>query len=356
MYDIDLYTYKEKPYMTCGKYVCSPLDEPGNNKYLFEKESHVYTYLDNKNPIIFRNFVGEDYDIINHKFFKLNRPGPKAEETKEKENQENKNLPKKAQEPPKKIKPKSLKKMKRSASTSNIPEVSYLNATNVGMSDMFFKRLTRKRNLSNHQMKEKNYSTGIFKPNKYFQSFHRKMSFQDVFGYPQPLKGSTREEECNYRINKLKDNVNISLRKQRSNSCVNINNHSLNEFTMKNLPRTDFSSINKKKRSDYFKFYTKVMNQSLNIPHDDLIKEEENKVLINKNNELKNKIEEQTNDAFLSKTKLPDIRKMPKTNQVSRTIKMGITKEMGEKYNPFSFVLKTNQIKGRNYTGGIFQY
>ena len=39
-----------------------------------------------------------------------------------------------------------------------------------------------------------------------------------------------------------------------------------------------------------------------------------------------------------------------------RRVKTGITKFIGEKYNPYAFVIEKTNIKARNYTGGIFQY
>ena len=67
MYDIDIYTYKEKPETNSGKYNIYPLNDKGNDKYYFKKESHVTTYIDYLNPIIYNHIVGGGKETLTNK-------------------------------------------------------------------------------------------------------------------------------------------------------------------------------------------------------------------------------------------------------------------------------------------------
>ena len=64
MYDIDIYTYKDKPETNSGKYNIYLLNEKGNDKYYFKKESHVTTYVDYLNPIIYKHIVGGEREKL----------------------------------------------------------------------------------------------------------------------------------------------------------------------------------------------------------------------------------------------------------------------------------------------------
>ena len=64
MYDIDIYTYKDKPETNSGKYNIYLLNEKGNDKYYFKKESHVTTYIDDLNPIIYKHIVGGEREKL----------------------------------------------------------------------------------------------------------------------------------------------------------------------------------------------------------------------------------------------------------------------------------------------------
>lgn len=191
-----------------------------------------------------------------------------------------------------------------------------------------------------------------FKLNKYFKSFHKKMSFEDVYGYPQPLKRDTKSDLCNNQIYFLRekmDNCSMELKgKNKSN---------LKGFDVNHLPRTD-STLLGKKYSNFFEAFTKSLNHSINVNHSNLLRGKDNELLIKNGDNLRKKLLMQINDKFLQKNRLPDIRKVADTNSqlVLNNIRNGFSKAFSDKYNPGAYDILKPNIKGRNYIGGVFQY
>ena len=174
------------------------------------------------------------------------------------------------------------------------------------------------------------------------------MTYQDIFGYPKPINLKTRGNRYNHKISLLKNNVESTIQDEHERS------KSLSKpqtFFIDKIPRND--NLNKK-NSEKFDFYTTNLNKSINVNHSGLLNRKEEESLIEKNNYFKDIILNQTNPQFLKKSKLPDIRKVANCYSKIRIIKEGLTKNMGEKYNPYLYV-KDKLIKGRNYIGGVFQ-
>ena len=315
MYDIDIYSYKDQPEVNNGKYNIYPLNEKGVRKYYLNKESHAITYLSHINPIIFEHILGKKYeDLIKKEETKeptiedvkednlIQKPIEKKEtkkETEEKKEREDKGLFE-----------KKLTKI------NNNRKLSY----NKSCDDIFEKSQRR------------------YKPNKYFRQFHRKMGFEDVFGYPMPLKKETKGDIINNEISFLKDEISSSISK-RSQSTLNIHSP-----TAKPSHLTPFS------------IYTKNLNHSMNIHQSSSLNSTDTQSMASKNKELRKKLLQQTNQSFLKKIKLPDIRKVANTRDLIRRLPLGFTKYMSEKYNKEAFVDNKANVKGRNYVGGIFQY
>ena len=72
--------------------------------------------------------------------------------------------------------------------------------------------------------------------------------------------------------------------------------------------------------------------------------------------EMKNNLFNQTSKTFLKKYHLPDIIKIADSRQVIRRQKIGLSKEMGEKYNPYSLFPPSKNRTGRNYVGDLFKH
>lgn len=352
MYDIDIYTYKEKPETNSGKYNIYPLNDKGNDKYYFKKESHVTTYIDYLNPIIYNHIVGGGKETLTNKENETNKEN--VDSNKNDKESENKNRV---------IQPTS-KKMKRAASTQLIKSSKKKpmtnNYQNFDSTNVFFEKMINieRKNKNKERLSHNNSCDNIydrsdkkFKVNKYFQQFHRKVNFEDVFGYPMPLNKTTRGNIYNNEISFLKDEMKTT---QKLRPQTHLKQRESN-FDIRNLPRTD-SFIKNKNYSTFFNSFTKKLNESINVNHSNLLDNNEQEQVLNKNNDLRHKLIEQTNKQFLEKAKLPDIRKIANRNTVIRRVKTGITKFLGEKYNPYAFVIAKQNTKARNYTGGIFQY
>ena len=61
-------------------------------------------------------------------------------------------------------------------------------------------------------------------------------------------------------------------------------------------------------------------------------------------------------DEFLKQYHLPNILKIADSKQVIRNQKIGLSKEMGEKYNPYSLIVPSKNRTGRNYIGDLFKH
>lgn len=371
MYDIDIYSYKDQPETNSGKYNAYPLNDQGVHKYYLQKESHATTYLNYLNPIIYNHIVGQEKKTLTTRDSngkEINEIPIQNEINKENINEKN-NMNEKVDNPDnieqnipnnrqknfinsfpvnqfKKIKPMKMK-------------TARANYQNFESTNVFFERLRRTRSQTkmgknyscDNILDNENNEEKRFKLNKYFKQFHRKIGFKDIFGYPKPLNCTTRGDIYNNEISSLNDEINSTLDQKSQNQSKKTKNN----FDIRNIPRTD-SFINNKKYSNYFTSFTKKLNQSININHSNLLEKGEDKVIVNKISELKKKLSNQINQKFLEKMKLPDIRKIANCNKVISKVKVGTHKNLGEKYNPFAFVLNQTTTKGRNYTGGIFQY
>jgi hypothetical protein len=72
--------------------------------------------------------------------------------------------------------------------------------------------------------------------------------------------------------------------------------------------------------------------------------------------ELKVNLFNQTSQSFLKKYHLPDVIKIAGSRQLIRNQKIGLSKEMGEKYNPYSLIPPSKNRIGRNYVGDLFKH
>lgn len=311
MYDIDIYSYKDKPEVNNGKYNIYPLNDKGIKKYYLNKESHATTYLSHINPIIFEHILGKQYEDL---LEKEETKEPTKEDLKQ-DNTIEKNETKKEISEKKERQDKVLFE-KKLTNINNNRKLSY----NKSCDDIFEK------------------SRRPYKPNKYFRQFHRKMGFEDVFGYPMPLKKETKGDIINNEISFLKDNI-TSVMSKCSQSPVMIKS-----LRMKPSHQTPFS------------LYTKNLNHSMNIHYSASLDSTDTQSMGSKNKELRKKLLEQTKQSFLKKIKLPDIRRVANTRDLIRRLPLGFTKYMSEKYNPDAFVDNKANKKGRNYVGGLFQY
>ena len=72
--------------------------------------------------------------------------------------------------------------------------------------------------------------------------------------------------------------------------------------------------------------------------------------------EMKNNLCNQTSIKFLKRYHLPDLIKIANSKQVISKQKIGFSKEMGEKYNPYSLIIPSKNLTRRNFFGALFEY
>jgi hypothetical protein len=370
MYDIDLYTYKDRPIIDEDSVKIYPLNDQGMTKYLLQKESHVCTYLDKikQNPSILNDFTShnngnsEPFNSpqiippieVNVKEPKINDKPVISSKIHPQSNRNAKvNLYKKS------MLSNSMDRLSKKQNDyynqlfySKKPDLS--ENTNTYFENVQRSILTsRKKNLekyaslnNNNNKQQRKYenvqSPSHLKLNKYFKSCHKKMTFEDIFGYPYPLNEKSRGNVYNNEISFLKEEMNCV-----ENANTNMNNNNHNTRNGKKL-----------RYSNSFISFAKGLNRSMNIKEESInrLDTKDNLKLKNINCEMKNKLQQQTNQEFLMKNKLPDIRLIANGSDVVRKIRNGLCKQLGEKYDPFAYVIEKPQIKGRNYYGGLFKY
>ena len=103
--------------------------------------------------------------------------------------------------------------------------------------------------------------------------------------------------------------------------------------------------------SSLFKSYNDKMGHTLNcINNSKGIRQAMNE------DEMRNNLFNQTSKEFLKRNHLPDIIRIADSRQVIRRQKIGLSKEMGEKYNPYSLIAPSKNRTGRNYVGDLFKH
>ena len=106
-----------------------------------------------------------------------------------------------------------------------------------------------------------------------------------------------------------------------------------------------------KASSSLFQSYNDKMGHTLNC-----IKSSSGLRKAMNEDEMRNNLFNQTSGSFLKKYHLPNILKIADSKQVIRNQKIGLSKEMGEKYNPYSLIVPSKNRTGRNYIGDLFKH
>ena len=344
MLDIDIYSYKKKPIFSNKKFSCFPLDDKGLRKYYFGKDSHVRQFLDTKNFDLMKKLMQKkktniteenEFDINKNNFQSSSIDINNVELTNEKQepinesdtNQKNKVI-------------KIKKKLKDDPNRKYVENILFKNKLLKNKSNKFngdFKKCLSVKNMSVDKINKYNSNSQnipiIYKPNLYFQSFHKKMSFEDIFGYNQSFQNKKLSDYYNISMSHLKDNLsNISYDKKH--------NHQ--------------NSHNKKLKESSSQLLQNNINFSLGI-NDTKSEDENNKILKKQNQSLKEVLLNQTNQNFLKKNCLPDIRKIADNYDLISKINSKNPKYLGEKYNPHNYTIDIKSIRGTNYIGNKFK-
>ena len=314
MYNINLYSYWKKPFTKGKNFTIHPLDEPGKEKY-FSKESHCARYFKRTDPFVFKSILGTDYNtLINQQQEDINTLN---------------NIKSK----------RESKTINKNIETDN-HKSNYLpteeDEKNIDNSN--FIQNNRYNTCGNESELEKTKQFKNFKSQKLIRPYHRKKNFKDIYGYENIYKYKTKPERYMNIINNIKY-ANISEDKNRYK-------RKYDGFTTYEIPLINVN--NKEIKNDSF---------STRLKHtlDCLKKTDGGRNAMNEE-ELKLNLFNQTSKQFLKKYHLPDVIKIASSTQLIRRQKIGLSKEMGEKYNPYSLIPPSKNRIGRNYVGDLFKH
>ena len=319
MYNIDLYTYWKKPYISGKNFSVRPLDEEGKETYYSDK-SHVKHYLKRTDPFVFKSIVGVDYntlvrqqkdDIQMLKNLKEKGFNPKETTPINKEST--------PQEAEKDIHQTHSPQEQININTLNNPDIHKEENAYFNNKQKIFKPY--------------NSQTG-------FRPYNKKRNFKDTYGYENITSFKSNGEKYQYTINSMKKNnyyENDDFRPKRK----------YDGFTVSECPVIQKNRPN----SASFDYFNNRINQTLNC----LNKRDGERTAMNEE-EMKNNLFNQTSTYFLKKHHLPDVVKIADSRQVIRRQKIGLSKEMGEKYNPYSLIAPSKNRTGRNYVGDLFKH
>ena len=325
MYNIDLYHYDKEPYIENRKFSIHPLDDEGKEKY-YSNQSHNVHYFKRTDPFVFKSILGVDYDTLVRQqkedisaMNNVNQPIPNLEKKEEipkiNENTINQNF---------------------NADNNNMQIGKHLNQYEES------KNLPNKNDINSYNYKNSNHVPLKFRKaisSSNMRPYIKYKDFKDIYGYDNVSTFKSNGEKYLYAINKMK--------KVPYNKINNRNRKKYDGFTAYDVPVIE----PKKPPSSLFQNYNEQIGHTLKcINNSSGIRKAMN------NDEMRNNLFNQTSRGFLKINHLPDIIKIADSRQVIRKQRMGLSKEMGEKYNPYSLIAPSKNRTGRNYIGDLFKH
>ena len=325
MYNINLYSYWKKPFSLGKNFSIRPLDDEGKEKY-YSDQSHCRHYLKRTDPFVFKSIVGVDYNTLVRQqkediemLNKLKDKGFNVKSDTQIKNEPNSNT------------------IERSMHKTNyVPneEMNTINNPNI--------------NNNNEEIQNEEYNTYNENKNTYrpyltqngFRPYNKKRDFKATYGYENKTRFKSNGEKYLYSINSMKKNNfngDDEFRPPRK----------YDGFTVTEAPVIERTRPN----SASFDYFNNKINQTLHC----LNKRDGIRKAMNEE-EMKNNLFNQTSNRFLKKYHLPDVVKMANARQVITRQKIGLSKEMGEKYNPYSLIAPSKNRTGRNYVGDLFKH
>jgi len=321
MYNIDLYTYWKKPFSFGKNFTVHPLDEEGKETYYSDK-SHCRHYLKRTDPFVFKSIIGADYDTLvrqqKEDIEMLNK-------LKSKEKSFNSGRKTPVQEDKKDNDIETGTHMANYATTE--PGINTINNPNINGETY-------------NDYKRKQYSLNPYHTQTGFRPYNKRRDFKDIYGYEIKTSFKSNGEKYLHSINSMKNNNFNEVDEFRPT-------RKYDGFTVTEAPIIERTRPN----TSSFDYFNNKISQTLNC----LNKRDGIRKAMNEE-EMKNNLFNQTSMSFLKRNHLPDVVKMADTRQVIRRQKIGLSKEMGEKYNPYSLIAPSKNRTGRNYVGDLFKH
>jgi hypothetical protein len=320
MYNIDIYSYWKKPFSKQSNktryFSIHPLDEPGKHKMFFTDESHLVHYLKRTDPFVFKSIVGCDYEtLVKQQEEKIKKMEQLRNETNNFQNLNNTNNNNTQQ----------LNQTNRMHVTNyenekqNYIDDNNINNTNYNTNFNEFQNETRK------NRPQSSINSG----------YRKKKNFKDIYGYEQNTNFKNNEDRTLYEINNLKKYGLVEEEKVKPN-------YSKFGFDSTNVPVFKTN----RPQSSTMRNFNNSLAKSVGF----------NQSGLDENQRMRNNLFNQTSRAFCQKHKLPNLAKIAGQRQVIRNMKIGNSKEMGEKYFPEAFIPPTKNRTGRNYVGDLFKH
>jgi hypothetical protein len=330
MYNIDLYTYWKKPFSLGKNFSIRPLDDEGKETY-YSDQSHCKHYLKRTDPFVFKSIVGVDYNTLvrqqKEDIEMLNKLKEKgfntkgATSTKVEQNENN---------------------VERSMHKTNYApneEINTINNPNIN-NEQVNNQDVHHEEINNYNSFNGNRSFRPYNTQNGFRPYNKKRDFKATYGYENKTRFKSNGEKYLYSINSMKKNNfngDDEVRPKRR----------YDGFTVTEAPVIERSRPN----TASFDYFNNKISQTLNC----LNKRDGERKAMNEE-EMKTNLFNQTSAAFLKRHHLPDVVKIANSRQVIRRQKIGLSKEMGEKYNPYALIPPSKNRTGRNYVGDLFKH
>ena len=321
MYNIDLYTYTDKPFTQTKKFTIHPLDEPGKEKY-YSDQSHCRHYLKRTDPFVFKSIIGMDYETL--------------------KNQQKEDIERlHTLQSPIATEPKNLKTISNTLNQDTVQRgmhvTNFPSEEQNKTCDDNYPNINKR--YINTEISPSIKNKKLFKSHSSFRPYIKPKDFKAIYGYENASRFKTKAEKFNHIISMLKKANN----NKRKNYKMK---RSYDGFTCFDPP-----CITKKRgNSGAFEYLNNKMQQTLNCFNGTNTKKAMNE------EELRQNLFNQTSAAFLKKYHLPDLMKIADSRQIIKRQRIGLSKEMGERYNPYSLIAPSKNRTGRNYVGDLFKH
>ena len=183
-----------------------------------------------------------------------------------------------------------------------------------------------------------------------------KKNFKDIYGYDQHENFKSNREKFDYEVKDLKGNKLANDNFNYTHSGAFSPKKGYSGFTTTSIPRTRKKIRPNTTETTPYKVYEDRLKRSMMLSNRRYKTNNDFETLQKDNMEMNKKLKSMTDRRFLSQYKLPDLSSIANSKKRIRNIRIGNSKEMGERYNPYGMVTKTGDYHGRNFVGALFNH
>ena len=283
MYNIDMYTYQNKPFCRSRKYGIHPLDEPGYEKYL-STESHAVNYLSRTNPKVLKHIIGTDFEAITSE--QKRKLKEKLEYQQKGHAQTEGNALHSAhlnEQTKDNTTSKQMPQHYKDLHNQNDEEEYKIETANENETDLFN---TNQTNFHKTHIRPLSSTMGAPRTKEIFKKPYRhRRSFKDHYGYDPKLNVKSNKDFYKNEISNLKNNSLSSGEFNYTHSGFYYPQTKYNGFTSYAVPRTQ-----QRPTSAAFREYNKKLDRSLRCFSARNQCENDNEAMEKGNEDLKQKL------------------------------------------------------------------